>query len=268
MIPLLIILAIFCILLLTALIGRRNTPDLKPLQGWSYAHRGLHGPNVPENSMAAFRKALESGFGIELDVHLMKDGRLAVIHDSSLKRTAGVDVKIEDLTAEDLVNYHLEGTDEQIPLFTDVLSLFDGKAPMIVELKTDNNHVALCEAACNLLDQYKGVFCLESFDPRCIIWLRKNRPELVRGQLAENYLANPKNKLPVILKWALGWNLGNFLSRPDFVAYRFADRNHFTVKLCRKFWGIHGVTWTLRTKEEYDCAVAEGWTPIFENFLP
>lgn len=268
MIPIFISLTVIVLLFLCALMGRKDAPGLKLLHGWSYAHRGLHGSGAPENSMAAFRKALDAGFGIELDIHLMKDGNLAVIHDSSLKRTAGADVSIEELTFGDLSNYCLEGTDEKIPLFTDVLALFNGKAPLIVELKTANNHVALCKAACEMLDQYNGAYCLESFDPRCIIWLRKNRPDLIRGQLAENYLANPKNKLPVYLKWALGWNLGNFLSRPDFVAYKFSDRNHFTVKLCRKLWGIHGVTWTLRTKEEYDAAVSEGWTPIFENFLP
>ena len=82
-----------------------------------YAHRGLHHqPDAPENSLAAFRAAVEHGFGAELDVHLMKDGGLAVIHDSSLARTAGADVNIEDLSTEDLENYRLEGTEEKIPL--------------------------------------------------------------------------------------------------------------------------------------------------------
>jgi len=268
MILFLVFLAVILLLLILALKGRRNAPGLELLRNWAYAHRGLHGAGIPENSMAAFQKALESGYGIELDVHLMKDGNLAVIHDSSLKRTAGADVRIEELTAEDLPNYRLEGTDEQIPLFKNVLSLFEGNAPMIVELKTADNYAILCQTVCDMLDQYSGVFCLESFDPRCIIWLRKHRPELIRGQLAENYLANPKNKLPYILKWALSWNLGNFLSRPDFIAYKFADSNHFTVALCRKLWHIHGVTWTLRSKEEYDTAVSKGWTPIFESFQP
>ena len=86
---------------LLSLRGRKGHPGMAALRGTSYAHRGLHGSGVPENSMKAFRLAFERGYGLELDLHLMKDGNLAVIHDSSLKRTAGKDVRIEDLTAEE-----------------------------------------------------------------------------------------------------------------------------------------------------------------------
>lgn len=84
--------------------GRRNHPKWSVLHSVAYAHRGLHSrqEGVPENSMAAFRKALQHGYGIELDVHLTKDGQLAVIHDKSLKRTAGVDAEVSDLTMEEL----------------------------------------------------------------------------------------------------------------------------------------------------------------------
>ena len=78
--------------------GRTGHPGLKDLQGWNYAHRGLHSKDVPENSMAAFRASLERGYGIEFDLHLLKDGNLAVIHDSLLKRTTGQEGRIEDLT--------------------------------------------------------------------------------------------------------------------------------------------------------------------------
>ena len=103
------------ILYILVLRCRRGHKTLAQLQGWGYAHRGLHGNGVPENSMQAFRLALEGGYGIELDIHLMADGELAVIHDPSLKRTAGADVHIEDLTAADLDAYTLEGTQERIP---------------------------------------------------------------------------------------------------------------------------------------------------------
>lgn len=263
-----VLLALFILYCLT-LRGRRNHKMLRKLQGWAYAHRGLHGNGVPENSMQAFRLALEKGYGIELDVHLMADGKLAVIHDPSLKRTAGADVMIEDLTAEDLSGYRLEGTEEQIPLFADVLALFQGKAPLIVELKAErNNHAALAEAVCDMLEDYQGDYCLESFDPRVIYWLRKNRPCLCRGQLAENFVRNPRSKLPFHLKFVLTHQLENFLVRPDFVSYKFADRKLLGVWLVRKLWRVQGVTWTLRSQEEYDAAVKEGWLPIFEGFCP
>lgn len=257
------------LLWILALRCRRNRPGLEDLRGWSYAHRGLHGPGAPENSMAAFRAALDGGFGVELDVHLLKDGNLAVMHDSLLNRTTGQAGRMEDLTTEDLKHYFLEGTAETIPEFGEVLDLFGGKAPLIIELKSaDGNHAALTEAACKLLEGYPGPFCMESFDPKCVAWLRKNRPNIIRGQLAENFFRS-RNDLPDHLKFLATNLLFNFLTVPDFIAYKFADRNTTpSTVLCRKLWKAQGVSWTLRTREEYDTAVSEGWLPIFEGFLP
>ena len=257
------------LLWILALRCRRNRPGLADLRNWSYAHRGLHGPGAPENSMAAFRAALDGGFGVELDVHLLKDGNLAVMHDSLLNRTTGQAGRMEDLTTEDLKHYFLEGTAETIPEFGEVLDLFGGKAPLIIELKSaDGNHAALTEAACKLLEGYPGPFCMESFDPKCVAWLRKNRPDIIRGQLAENFFRS-RNDLPDHLKFLATNLLFNFLTVPDFIAYKFADRNTTpSTVLCRKLWGTQGVSWTLRTREEYDTAVSEGWLPIFEGFLP
>lgn len=248
--------------------GRRKHPGLAALRGWNYAHRGLHGENRPENSMAAFRAALEKGYGIELDIHLLKDGQLAVIHDHSLLRTAGVDVQIEDLTTEDLSAYRLEGTEEQIPTFKQVLELFAGKAPLIVELKaTGKNYGELVDRAVEVLRSYPGAYCIESFDPRCILHLKKHHKQIIRGQLTENFLAG-KGKLPWIIKFLLTHQLGNFLLMPDFVAYKFADRKNLGNFLVRKLWGVQGVTWTLRSPEDHEKALQEGWIPIFENYEP
>lgn len=248
--------------------GRSGHKDIAELRGWYYAHRGLHCQGVPENSMAAFRAAKNAGYGIELDIHLMKDGNLAVIHDHSLKRTAVVDVAIEDLTASELNAYRLEGTEEKIPLLRQVLDLFNGEAPLIVELKsTVDNYAALCEAACDMLSSYSGLYCIESFDPRCVAWLRKNRENVIRGQLTENFFRSG-NDLPFYLKFALRHQLLNVISRPDFVAYRYTDRKTLSNFICRKLWGVQGVAWTIRTQADFDNAVREGWIPIFENFRP
>ncbi len=267
MLELLLFLAIVYLL---AIRCRSSHPGMKDLQGWAYAHRGLHGNGIPENSMPAFKAALDHGYGIELDVHLLADGNLAVIHDALLVRTTGAQGRIEDLTTEELKNYRLEGTDETIPEFMDVLTLYNGKAPMIIELKPENgNHAALTEAVCNMLKTYKGVYCLESFDPRCITWLKQNRPDLIRGVLAYEYGTNDKMKMPGYLKFILTHYLMNFLCVPDFIAYRFSDRHASpSIKLCRKLWKAQGVTWTLKTMEEYNTAMAEGWLPIFEDFEP
>lgn len=255
------------VLYLLAIRGRTGHKGLSDLRGWSYAHRGLHGEGRPENSMAAFQAALDGGYGIELDIHLLADGNLAVMHDSPLLRTTGQPGNIEDLRTEDLANYRLEGTEETIPEFRQVLDLYAGKAPLIVELKPHKgNHAALTEAACRMLEDYPGVYCIESFDPRCLLWLKKNRPQIIRGQLSENYFIT-KAKIPFILKLILSKNLGNFLIKPDFIAYRYSDRRStLSNRLCLRH--MTGVTWTIKTQAEFDTAVQEGWVPIFEGFRP
>lgn len=269
MTALLIIVFVLTSLYLLALTGRTGHKNLETLRGHRYAHRGLHGSGIPENSMAAFRAALERGYGIELDLHLMKDGNLAVIHDSSLIRTAGADVAIEDLTAEELKHYRLEGTNEAIPLFSQVLSLCAGKVPMIVELKTaKGNHAPLVAAAKGILADYPGVYCIESFDPYCVHQVKKQWPAAIRGQLSENFLkTNPKH-LPRILQFVMTFLLTSFLTRPDFIAYRYAHRKNLSVWLSRKLWKLQGVTWTIKRQEDLIKAVEEGYLPIFEGFTP
>lgn len=263
------VLIIIAILYVLSLMGRRNHPGVGELKKWYYAHRGLHDEQKPENSMAAFRAALEHGFGIELDVHLLADGNLAVIHDSDLKRVTGRDGIVEDLTTEQLKEYHLQGSDQTIPLFSQVLELFGGKAPLIIELKSyKGNAKELTAKAVEMMEGYEGPWCMESFDPFCVRWLCKNRPDIIRGQLAENTATNRQMPYPWIVRYITSFYLENFLVRPDFIAYRYEHRKTLSNFLCRRLWGIHAVSWTLKTKEQYDTAVSEGWIPIFEGFLP
>ena len=263
-----LVLLILAFLYLLSTCCRPGHPELKNLRGWKYAHRGLYGPGCPENSMAAFRKARDMGFGVELDVHLLADGNLAVIHDSQLLCLTGAEGKVEDLTTEQLSNYHLDGTDQTIPEFRKVLDLYDGRAPLIVELKVSGkNYVQLCQKTCEMLDGYKGVYCMESFDPRCVYWLKKHRPDVIRGQLTEDFFRTGGN-LPWLIKFAMRHQLYNVFTRPDFVAYRFQHRKTLSNFLCRNLWGVQGVTWTIRSREDLDTACCEGWIPIFENFEP
>lgn len=260
---------VFLLYLLCLRCSRRR--DWSAFRGWRYAHRGFHDkPRIPENSLPAFRRAVQCGFGAELDVHLMKDGHLAVIHDASLLRTAGADVLIEDLTAEELSAYTLEGTEQHIPLLEEVLPIFAGKAPLIVELKAERgNAEALAAAACKLLDRYRVDYCMESFDPRCLAWLWHNRPDVVRGQLSENFTRHGDGaQLPGAVRWALGNLLLNCYARPDFIAYRFEDRAALSLKLCRGVYGAQEFIWTIRSRAHMDAAEAAGALVIFEQFDP
>lgn len=244
--------------------GRRDGPGWEKLTGFRYAHRGLHGPGVPENSLAAFRRAAEAGYGAELDVHLTRDGRLAVIHDGDLRRMCGVSGRVEEKTAAELSALRLAGTEERIPFLEEVLPLFAGRAPLVVELKTDWRGAA--ELACRTvecLDRFSIDYCVESFDPRPLLWLRRHRSDVLRGQLSQNFWRHPSGQDP----WnrlALTNLFYNVLTRPDFVAYRFEDRNRLAVRLCRR-WGVRTAYWTLRSWTELLLAEQEGALPIFEN---
>ena len=213
----------------------RRRKDWERFRKWRFAHRGFHDkPRIPENSLPAFRRAVQCGFGAELDVHLMRDGRLAVIHDASLLRTAGVDVQIEDLTAEELKSYRLEGTEHHIPLLDEVLPIFAGKAPLIVELKAE-----------------------------------RGNPDVVRGQLSENFRRHGDGtNLPGVVRWVLSNLLLNARTRPDFIAYRYEDRKCLSLRLCRSLYGAQEFSWTIRSKETMDAAEKDGALVIFECFDP
>lgn len=262
--------AALCFLLwLFLLRGKRNKGDFFGLAKYHYAHRGLHGNGVPENSLAAFRLAAEHGYGAELDVHLTKDGRLAVMHDESLRRTAGAEKNLCDCTAEELASLRLQGTEEKIPYLEEVLPIFAEKTPLVIELKAfGGNHAALAQAVCDMLDEHPDVrFCIESFDPRVLIWLKKHRPEIVRGQLSCNFFRD-RSGLSAATAFFLTELLTNFLTVPHFVAYCGRDRKHLSLTLCKRVWGVREFRWTIRREADAEQARRDGAILIFEHCDP
>lgn len=244
-----------------------------------YAHRGLHDltSGIPENSVAAFRRARQHGFGAELDVHLTADNQIVVIHDSDVRRMCGVPGIVEEMTLDQVRMLRLAGTDERIPTLDEVLSVFephegeDVPAPLIVEVKSYcDDEAILTEKTLAALDAHGVTYCVESFDPRVLSWLRRNRPDVVRGQLSQNFLRNDRRNglaLPVALGATL--LMGNVIGRPDFVAYRFEDRHEVgAVCLACGRLGAHLVTWTVRSEEDMLRSEAEGAPVIFEGFVP
>jgi len=237
-----------------------------PFIGLNCAHRGLHteDQSVPENSLAAFEAAREGGYGVELDVQLSKDGFVVVFHDDDLVRACGIDKKVNTLDYEELSELRLFGTNERIPLFTEVLKVL-GDAPVIVELKTAGaNNAEHCQKTLDILRENGRFWCIESFDPRIGAWFRKNAPDVLRGQLssaAHNF--DTVSKLQAFLLSSL---LLNFLSRPHFVAYS-TDPRPFTELLCRLF-GAMTVVWTLHPDHDIAMFEQKNDAVIFEYYTP
>lgn len=251
---------------------------------WRYAHRGLHDLSVlaPENSFAAFKRARQAGFAAELDVHLTADKRLVVIHDSSLRRVCGVDGIVENLTFQELQAFPLQATGERIPSLERILALYDrtGGAdgtvaldkdapPLLIEIKTHGDNAAeVTRATMEVLDQFNVRYLMQSFDPRVLEWLKTYRPEIVRGQLAENFLGDvATNYLGMPTRLMLSALFANAMGRPDFVSYKFRDRHNVFVMLTRGL-GARMANWTLKSQKDLLRAEREGAVAIFDGFIP
>lgn len=246
----------------------KSRPDFRLLRGYDYAHRGLHTADkkIPENSMAAFENAVKNGYGMEFDLQLTKDKRVVIHHDNSLKRVCGVDKLISDLTYEELKEIKLYDTDYACPLFEEVLAMVGGRTPLIIEYKGYGNTDELCGTAWEILKDYKGPYCVESFHPGIVAWFKKNRPEIIRGQLMAHFNGDTP-ELPSKTAAFFARNLyTNFMTRPDFEAYDYHARDNFSLRVCKKLFHIQEVSWTVRDKATFDQLKKDGCICIFENF--
>ncbi|MBQ6003442.1 MAG: glycerophosphodiester phosphodiesterase [Clostridia bacterium] len=260
----LIVLALIIISLLFLLCLQTSGRKTSAMEGLMIAHRGLHDDIIPENSLAAFRAAAEKGYGLELDIRLNKEGKVIVFHDDNLKRVTGVDKKTAEADRDDMQNLRLKGTSERIPYFREVLDQIDGRVPILVEFKPGKNMEELCRKAEELLGDYKGEYFIQSFDPRVLIWYRKNRPDILRGQLSEFFHIHG-TKIPRITEFILRNLLFGFLSRPDFIAYNLEDiKRALGLRLCMKIYHPKLLLWVIRNGSQLEQAKSLGALPIFE----
>ena len=238
-------------------------PFLRP-----YAHRGLWGGDLPENSLGAFRAAAEKGFAIELDIQLSADGEVMVFHDYTLDRVCGRTGKVRELTAAELGNIPLNGVENEcIPTLSQVLEAVAGRVPLLIELKGENGNTALVPAALKELEGYEGLWCMESFNPLLLRAVKKQAPHVIRGLLSSDLikLKHPGSKL---LNFALSAHLFNFLCRPNFLAF---DGHYPTRKgLCAglKLFGAAPFVFTMQNKEDFEHFAKKGVCPIFDSFCP
>ncbi len=243
--------------------GKAKDNMRAPFLGRNFAHRGLHSADksIPENSLPAFEEAAKYGYGVELDVHITKDGRIVVFHDDTLSRICGVEGRVEDMTWDELCKLRLLDTEYGIPLFSEVLTLISKRCPMIVELKRGKRNRELCEKTYELLKEFGGTYCVESFDPRIVFWFRMHAPEVLRGQLSRNPSDMVKNT-GKLSSFMVGNLFTNALARPHFIAYGIGKRP-LTVRLCRLL-GAMKVAWTSHDPKNE----AKNDAVIFEYYRP
>lgn len=257
------------ILYFTAIMPRMiNRPDTSLFKKKYFAHRGLHdnAGEAPENSMAAFCKAVEAGYGMELDVHVTKDGIPVIFHDFKLERICGAKGVIEDYTYEELQQFTLCSSEEKIPRLEELLSMVQGRVPLIIEIKSEKADVSECAIIDRMLRGYEGEYCIESFNPMVLLWFRINHNNVVRGQLASNFRIDGENRS--VLYFFLTHLMLNFVTKPDFIAYNHRFREEPGRRICKRLYKKPAAAWTVKNslelneiKDEFDVFIFEGFEP-------
>ncbi len=217
-----------------------------------FAHRGLHGPGVPENSMAAFRAALELGAGIECDVRLSGDGQVMVFHDHDLRRLCASALAVESTAASMLVSQRLFDSGEHMPRLRQLLDLVDGKVPLLVELKCRGGNASrLAEAVAAQLEDYSGAAGMMSFEPKAIQWFARHLPLRRRGLVISE-------RASAINRWS-----GIHSASPHFLAVdRAAISRSWVAKQRTRRWVY---SWTIRSSADRKTAEVHADALIWEG---
>lgn len=213
------------------------------------AHRGLHSETCPENSMAAFERAIRHRYAIELDVQLLSDGAIAVFHDDHLQRMTGADQPIFSADAQTIKDFRLLGTDQGIPLVAEVLDLVRGAVPLLIEIKNSEAPGVLEENLYRALRYYEGPYAIQSFNPLAVRWFRLHAPQVCRGQLFRDSLS-----------------FGH-IRELSFIAYDIRRMPNPELQSLRE-QGIPVLGWTVTSLEEYHRVRPWCDNVIFEGFDP
>lgn len=231
--------------------SRSATDPLDPGPA-GFAHRGLHGPGVPENSMAAFRAALDAGAGIECDVRLSGDGEVMVFHDHDLRRLCASALAVESATAQILSAQRLYDSGEHIPTLGQLIELVSGQVPILVELKCRGNNASrLSAAVADRLADYAGAVGAMSFEPKVGRWFARHRPLMRRGLVISE-------RASALDRWR-----GMVVAKPHFIAVdRAALDRPWVTKARLKHWLY---SWTIRTAGEREIAQVHADALIWEG---
>ena len=236
----------------------RDPERLAGLLALSYAHRGLHGPQVVENSRAAFAAAIARGHGIEFDVQASRDGDAFVFHDSHCARLTGETGAVADRSSDDLRRIRLNGCDETMPALSEILALIASRVPLLIEVKAPGREVQrLCLSVFRALDGYRGPVGVMSFNPEVGRWFATHAPRVVRG-----LVVSERGKRGA--RGPIERNLALWRARPDFLAYDVRDLpSRFAARARGR--GLPVLTWTVRSQAERDVAALHADQIIYED---
>jgi len=228
------------------------------LKEWRYAHRGLHGREVPENSPSAFADAIDRAMGIELDVQRSGDGHAIVFHDWELDRLTDETGPVIDRLAADLEQITLHANDDRIPQLSRTLDQIVGWVPVLIEIKSkfDRRTASPCLAVQRALEGYLGQHAVMSFDPTVSRWFLRHSPQTVRGLVIEE---DGKGQG----RGAIGRRMLLWHARPDFLAYNI-DNLPSRFAAAQRARGLPVLTWTVRTEDQRKRAVEHADAQITE----
>lgn len=214
----------------------------------TYYHRGYYDNlSFPENSISAFKRAVELNVGIELDVQLTKDKVPVVFHNFNCEELAGSNVFIKDLTLSELKQLKLLSTNEEIPTLKEVLRIVDGKVPLYIELKNFGfDYKELVDYTIAELVDYQGSFMLCAFNPFMLGYVRKAYPKYIRGLIIENY-----KRGYTFFDFVCSTQLFNFLARPDLISYHYKEVSKFRYNIYHKL-GVPMIAWPVASVFEYN----------------
>lgn len=230
------------------------------------AHRGLfkQDQSIPENSLAAFKAAMDSEFGSELDVQCSQDGVVMVFHDDDLERMCGTKGLLEVFSYLEIKKFRLAKTQEAIPTLDSVLKLTQGKVPLMIEIKTTQRIKYTVTQVKECLKDYVGPYSICSFNPLVLLEVKRQMPNVLRGQIMEH--AYHKKQYPWVQRLILHFALMNGINRPDYLSI-----HHQQITLSyriHRWMGGFGVMWPLPTQDQISKAKHHSDLIIFEHCQP
>lgn len=236
------------------------------------AHRGLHDRalGVVENTASAVARAIDNGFGIEVDVQATADGHAVVFHDDTLDRLTEAHGPVAAMTLAELKRVTFRETADRFWTLDDCLDLVAGRRALTVEVKSSfRGDLAVAEKVATIVGARGGPVVVESFDPRVLRIMRRLAPKVPRGVVGEAFgdadphwahlTGGQRRGARNLLHWPL--------TRPDFLSWRVRDLDCRTVRFARRI-GTPVTAWTVRTPEDRASAAVYADQIVFEGFMP